>query len=157
RPWWTWIAETPRSFSWCSRTTESTPPDRPTAMPLALGRFLELAIAHQPFEAELDELLGLLLAQLLEGVGERLLQGLGRGLRVAVRAAERLGNDLVDEAEGLQAAGGDAERLGGVGRHGRITPQDGRAALGRNHRVGRVLQHEHDVADRDREGAARAA
>src|SRR6185436_13792039 len=108
------MAETARSFSWCSRTTESTPPESATATVLALGRFLELAIAHQPLEASLDELLRLLLAQLLESVGERLLQRLRGRLRVAMRAAQRLGHDLVDQAERLQAAGGDAERVGGV-------------------------------------------
>src|SRR6185436_20599257 len=124
---------------------------------LALRSFLELAIAHQPLEALLDELLRLLFAQLLERLGERLAQRLGGRLRVAVRAAERLGDDLVDEAEGLQAARGDAERLGGLGRHLGAAPQDRGAAFGRDHRVGRVLQHEDEVADRDGERAAGAA
>ena len=76
---------------------------------------------------------------------------------VAVRAAERLVDDLVDEAELLQARRGDAEDLGGLGRVLGGLPQDRRAALGRDHRVGRVLQHQRDVADGDRERAARAA
>jgi hypothetical protein len=93
----------------CSRTTESTPPDKPTASRfLPLGRFLELAISHQALEAALDELFRLLLLELLERLGERFLERLGGRLRVAVRAAERLGNDLVDEPEGLEAACGDA-------------------------------------------------
>src|SRR5262249_7125019 len=137
------MAETPGCcFSRCSRTTESMPPERPTAMrffrcacrnarALALAGFLELAIAHQPLEALFDELLRLLFAQLPERLGERLAQRLGGGLRVAVRAAQGLRDDLVDEPEGLQAARGDAERLGGVGRHLGAAPQDRGATFGR--------------------------
>src|SRR5262245_6101212 len=102
------------------------------ACALALGCFLELAIAHQPLEALLDELLWLLFAQLLERLAERLAQRLGGGLRVAVRAAERLGDDLVDQAEGLQAARGNAERFGGVGRHLGAAPKDRGAAFRRD-------------------------
>ena len=39
----------------------------------------------------------------------------------------------------------------------RVAPQDGRAALGRDDRVERVLLHEHPVGERDRDGAARPA
>src|SRR5687768_10998043 len=158
-PWWTWRADTPGwSLNRCSRTTESTPPESATVMrfprndrrsALALGGFLELAIAHQPLEALLDELFRLFFAQLLQRLGERLAQRLRRGLRIAVRAAQRLGNDPVDEAEGLQAARRDAERLGGLGRHLGAAPQDGGATLGRNHRVGGVLQHDDEVAHGD--------
>ena len=74
-----------------------------------------------------------------------------------MRAAERLVDDLVDEAELLQPRRGDAERLGGLGRVLGGLPQDRRAAFGRDHRVRRVLQHQRDVADRDRERAARPA
>src|SRR5918999_6140322 len=103
----------------CRSTTESTPPDNATATRFpakaassgsALGSFLELAIAHQPLEALLDELFGLFLLQLLQRLGERLSQRLRGRLRIAMRAAERLGHDLVDEAHRLQPACGDAER-----------------------------------------------
>src|SRR5687768_11109862 len=76
---------------------------------LALGGFLEAAIGHQTLEALFDQLPGLFLLQVGERLGERLLQR-GRGcLGIAVRAAQRLRHDLVDEAERLQAPGGDAE------------------------------------------------
>src|SRR5688572_3240146 len=128
------------SRSLCSRTTESTPPERATAVRgLALARFLELAMAHQALKPLLDELARLFLLQLLQRLGERFLERLRRGLRIAVRAAERLGNDLVDQAERLQAVRGDAERLGRLGRHLGAAPQDRGAAFGRDHRVGRVL------------------
>src|SRR5687768_16914300 len=133
RPWCTWIAETWNCLlSRCSSTTESTPPDNATATRLALGGFLELAIAHQT----LDELLGLLLLQLLERFDQRLAQRLRGRLRVAVGAADGFRDDLVDQAEGLQAAGGDAERVRRVGRHVGAAPQDRGAALGRDHGIG---------------------
>src|SRR5882724_678754 len=155
----------------CSSTTESTPPESPTTMRLpstpssarptaavtsALLGFLELAITHEPFEPRLHQLLRLLVLNLLERLGESALERLRRRLRVAVRAAERLGNDPVDQAERLQAAGGDAELLGRIGRHLGAAPKDGGATLRRNHRIDRVLHHLHHVADGDGQRAARA-
>src|SRR5207244_4487179 len=81
------------------------PRNRPaSATSSPLGRFLELAIGHNALEALLDQLFGLFLLQLLERLGERLAQRLRGGLGVAVRAAERLGHDLVDQSERLQPA-----------------------------------------------------
>ena len=74
-----------------------------------------------------------------------------------MRAADRLVDDLVDQAQRLQAVRGDAELLGGVGGALGGLPQDRRAAFGRDHRIGRVLQHQQLVADADRQRAARAA
>ena len=74
-----------------------------------------------------------------------------------MRAADRLVDDLVDQAERLQAVRRDAQLLGGVGRALGGLPEDRGAALGRDHRVDRVLQHQHLVADADRQRAARAA
>src|SRR4051812_20150947 len=159
RPWCTWIARRRAlefSFNWWSRTTESTPPERPTAIS-ARGGSLELAMAHQPLEPHFDELFRLHLAQLLERVEQRLAQRLERRLRIAMRATERLADDLVDKAKGFQAARGDGERLGRLGRHRRIAPENGRATLGRDHRVRGVLHHLHNVAYRDGERPARSA
>ena len=47
-------------------------------------------------------------------IHERSLELRGHVPRVAVRAADRLGDDLVDQPERLQAVGGDAQRLGGL-------------------------------------------
>src|SRR5437899_3974973 len=133
-------ATAPRPASACSSTTESMPPERPTRMRLpcspssarataavtsALLGFLELAIAHEPFEPRFHQLLRLLVLDLLQRLGQRALQRLRCCLRIAVRAAERLRNDLVDQAEGLQPAGGDAKLLGRIGRHLGAAPQDG--------------------------------
>src|SRR5574341_2637164 len=101
------------------------PPESPTAMRrrLALARFLELAIGHQALEPALDELFRLLLLKSFQRLRQRLLERLHRRLGVAMRAAQRLGHDLVDEAERLQAVRRDAERLGRVRRHLGAAPE----------------------------------
>src|SRR5206468_10180242 len=106
-----------RCASACSSTTESTPPERPTRMRLpcspssarptaavtsALLGFLELAIAHEPFQPAFHQLFRLLLLDLLERLGERALERLRGRLRITMRAAQRLGHDLVDQAERFQ-------------------------------------------------------
>jgi hypothetical protein len=48
-------------------------------------------------------------------------------------------------------------RDGGGLRLVRGAPQDRGAALGRDHRVDGILERDHDVADGDRQRAARAA
>ncbi len=49
------------------------------------------------------------------------------------------------------------ERRRGLLRLRRVAPEDRGAALGRDHRVDRVLLHQHAVGDGDRDRAARAA
>src|SRR2546428_7507577 len=125
-------ATAPRPASACSSTTESMPPERPTRMRLpcspssarataavtsALLGFLELAIANEPFQPAFHQLFRLLLLDLLQRLGQRALECLRSDRGVAVRAAERLGHDLVDQADGLQAVRGNAERLGRLRRH----------------------------------------
>src|SRR2546423_11670848 len=120
------------------------PPERPTRMRLpcssssvrataavtsALLGFLELAIAHEPFEPAFHQLLRLLLLDLLQRLGERALERLRGDRGVAVRAAERLGHDLVDEADGLQAVGGDTECFCRLGRHLGAPPENRGAAF----------------------------
>ena len=71
--------------------------------------------------------------------------------------ADRLLDDLVDDLEPQQVLGRELERLGGALALARVLPQDRGAALGRDHRVDRVLQHQDPVGDAERERAARAA
>src|SRR3989442_15775491 len=124
---------------------------RPTAAVIsALLGFLELAIAHEPFEPAFHQLLRLLLLDLLQRLGERALERLRGDRGVAVRAAERLGHDLVGVAGGLQAVGGDAEGGGRLRRPVGAPPEGWGAAFWREDRVGRVLYHQADVAVRDR-------
>src|SRR5258707_9771097 len=105
----------------CKSTTESTPPERPTTMRLpcspssarptaavssALLGFLELAIAHEPFQPDFDQLFRLLLLDLLQRLGQRALERLRRGLRIAVPAAKRIRHNLFDQPQRLQPARG---------------------------------------------------
>ena len=60
-------------------------------------------------------------------------------------------------AEAEQVRRGQAQRLGRAGRLGGVLEEDRRAALRADHRVVRVLQHQHAVADGQGERAAAAA
>ena len=64
-------------------------------------------------------------------------------------AAQRLGNQGIDQSQLLEALGGDPHGLGRIGRLVGALPQDRGAALGGDHRVGGVLQHGQLVADAD--------
>ena len=76
---------------------------------------------------------------------------------VAMRAACRLADDDVDDAEAHQILRGDLHVRCRVLRLCGVAPQDRRCALRRNHAVDGVLQHQHAVGGRNRDGAARAA
>ena len=69
----------------------------------------------------------------------------------------RLGDDPVDHAELEAVPRVGLERRGGLLRLAAVAPEDRRAALGRDHRVDRVLLHQHAVGDGERDRAARAA
>jgi len=118
---------------------------------------LKLAIMHDALVALPDQFLLARALELAQRVGERALEQLRHVRRVAVRATHRLADDAVDQAQRLEPMRGDAQRLGGLGRLRGALPQDRGAALGRDHRVDRVLQHQRHVAHRDRQRAARAA
>ena len=64
-----------------------------------------------------------------EGFGHRLLQAGGHLLMVAVGAADRLGDDPVDQLEPLQIEGGDAHGCGGFGGLAGISPENRGAPL----------------------------
>ena len=75
----------------------------------------------------------------------------------AMRAAHGLGDDLVDQPMPEQVLG---RQLQGLGRDRRLVaaaPQDRGAALGRDHRVDRVLEHQDTVGGRQGDRPARAA
>src|SRR5208282_3775213 len=87
-------------------------------------------------------------AEIVRGFG-------GRG----VRTARGFRDNLVDDPEFQQVRGRDFHRRGGPGDIllSRLAPQNRRAALRRDHRVARVLLHQHHVTDSDRERATGAA
>src|SRR5258708_20758395 len=132
--------------------TESMPPERPSTRcapgeiagaiadatlsgnSLELG-FLEFPITHQALEALLDEFLGTLVGETAQSVGQSALEVLRHRSGVAMRAAERLADDPVDQTEGLQPAGRNAQRLCPLRRPVRPLPHDRAAAFRRNHRA----------------------
>jgi len=75
-----------------------------------------------------------------------------------VGATHGLRHDLIDHAELVQVLG---RQLQGLGRRLATllgaAPEDRGAALGRDHGIDGVLQHQHAVGGRQRDGAARAA
>ena len=74
-----------------------------------------------------------------------------------MRAAQRFGDDPVDNPERLQVLRGDLHRFGGIGGLVRRAPQDRRAAFRRNDRINRMFEHQDAVGrgDRDRAAATR--
>ena len=68
-----------------------------------------------------------------------------------------LGDDAVDDAEGEQVLGGQAQSLGGLLHLLGVLPEDRGAALGRDHRVDRMLEHGDAVGGGEGDGAAGAA
>src|SRR5258708_595680 len=157
-----------------SRATESRPPERPSAR-CAPGKilgtsaaatlsgnsldleFLELPIAHQALETLLDEFLGALVGKTAQSVGERFLQALGHRGRIAVRAAQRFVDDPVDQTEGLQTAGGDAEAFRSLPPPSAPLPHNPTPPFTANHRNHHLITHHHDVAHGDGERPARTA
>ncbi len=73
-----------------------------------------------------------------------------------MRAAHGLVHDFVDQAQGLQAMRGDAQRLGRIGRAIGGFPEDGGTALGADHREHRVLQHQHLIGHANGQSATGA-
>src|SRR5262245_43163286 len=121
-----------------SRTTESSPPENPThtrdpasaASGISLRDFLELAIVHQAILAALEERIDRQVLERAQRVLDRLLEVLRRIRGVAMGAAERLVDHLVDQAQRLQARRGDAQALGRLARVLRALPEDRRAPFG---------------------------
>ena len=77
--------------------------------------------------------------------------------RVGVRPSGRFGYDGVHQTKLREIASGESQRRRRPGALDRVTPHDGRARLGRDDRVPRVLQHQHPVGNGQRQGPARAA
>ena len=73
-----------------------------------------------------------------------------------MRAARRLGYDLVDHAEPEEVLGGDLERFRGALPLARVLPENRGAALGGDDGVDGVLEHQHPIGEADRKRAARA-
>src|SRR6478609_5481285 len=103
------------------------------------------------------QLLARCLVQLLERLGQRCLQVAGCDLVVVLRAAVRLGDDRVYDAELQAVERVRLERRRGLLRLAGVAPENRSAALGRDHGVDRVLLHEDAIGDGNGDGAAGAA
>src|SRR6185437_581290 len=115
----------------CSSAVESRPPLKATAtrrgagsLASALGGVGETAVRLKPLVATLHQVAHRQVAHLAERIVERALQEGGHLLGIAVRAADGLVDDLVDEPERLQTMRGDAELLGRIGRPFGRLPED---------------------------------
>ena len=75
---------------------------------------------------------------------------------VAVCAAHRLVDDLVDQAQRLETVRRDAQGLGRFLRLLAGLPENGGTALGADHRIDGILQHQQLVAHAQRQRPARA-
>src|SRR5579871_1203064 len=83
--------------------------------------------------------------------------GADRFILVAMRAANRLRNDAIDELQIEQILRGQLEGGSSILRVGGGAPEDGGAALRRNYGIDGVLEHVNAVSGCDRDGAAGAA
>jgi hypothetical protein len=77
---------------------------------------------------------------------DRVAHRLNGGCRIAMRAANRLQNNLVHQPQTPQIVRGQPQRFRRQRRLRGISPEDRRAAFRRNHGVNRVLQHQHPIA-----------
>src|SRR5688572_13460280 len=96
----------------------------------ACGDLLVPAIGEDAILAGLEQRVERLLARLTQCLVQRFLERHQHRAVSAVRTAERLVDDLVDEPELLQTHRGDAERLRGFRRVLGRFPEDRRATLG---------------------------
>lgn len=85
------------------------------------------------------------------------LDDLCRQLMIAVGAAGRFGQDLVDNLDLHEIGGCQPQGFGGIGRLGLIAPENRRTAFGRNHRIPGVFQHQDPIADPDAKRTAGSA
>ena len=88
---------------------------------------------------------------------QRVAERCGGSFGIGVRAARRLGDDLVDHAEREEVLRGDLERFRCPLALARVLPENRGAALGRDDGIDGVLEHQHAIGEPDRERAARAA
>src|SRR5437899_2385526 len=115
-------------------------------------------IAEQtPGFCSLAESYGVSVKRLRQLGSERGPQGRRRRVPVAVGAADRLGDDRVDDAEAQEVGRRDPHRRGRLRSLRGVAPEDRRTPLRRDHRVDRVLEHEDPIAHPDRERAPATA
>src|SRR5439155_27138338 len=126
------------------------PPARLTASGRGFGKYAERGDLGGARSAQL---LGRDRRELVQIADDGRLEARGARRRIAMRAPEGLLEDFVDEAELVQSVGGEIQRVGGHFLLVLALPEDRGAALGRDHRIGAVLEHQQAVAHPDAERA----
>src|SRR5262249_27805345 len=121
-------------------------PDPPSRS-LSDGAVERRSDVENPHAAELlipslQELIQGYRAQLAQIAQQVRLEGRSRLPVVAVGAAERFGNDVIDDPQGSQMTGGQAQGIGGqgLGLLVGLLPKDARTALGADYRIPGVFQ-----------------
>ena len=92
--------------------------------------------------------------QVGQGGSDGLTGGRNGGGGIAMRAARRFGHHRVDHSKTYQILRGDLHAGRGLLCLGGVAPEYGSRAFGRNDAVYGVLQHDHAVGGRNRDGAA---
>src|SRR5207244_10114113 len=87
--------------------------------------------------------------QVVQRLPDRLSEKPGGRIRIVLGTSRRLGHDPVDNSEVEAVRGVGLERCCSFPLLVGVAPQNRSAALGRDHRVDRVLLHEHAIRDRD--------
>jgi hypothetical protein len=143
--------------AWCQNRQPARSGSRDAPHP-SLGRgsyaALDRAVTPQAPVALLDQAGRVAAFQSVELVQQDGLEADRHRVRIPMCAAERFAHDLVDQAEFEQARCGDCERIRGVLGLFCTFPQNRGAAFRRDHRIGRILEHDGAVANADRERAA---
>ncbi len=107
--------------------------------------------------AVFDQPIGRLARQIPQHRLNRFANGLDGRLTVALRAAQRFGDNTVNHAQFLQILRGQAQRFGRLAHFFGIFPQDRCAAFGRDHGINRMFQHGDAVGRGKGHRAARPA
>ena len=101
------------------------------------------------FVAAFEEVVDLGALQVAQGLGDKLREAMGGGVRIAMGAAERLGDDRIDHAQLAKMLAGELEALGQLRRLFIALEEDGRAGFGGDDRIPGEFHHGHAIGQAD--------
>ena len=123
----------------------------------AAALFLKAAVVHQTAETALNQSVRVHREERLQLIDQGLAQGRSHELGIAVRAAERFADHLVDEAEFKESVGCESQSLSGFRSLVGALPENGCAPFRADHGIRGVLKHDERVAHGNGESSAGAA